>query len=84
MKLAALENLARDLVGDGASSIAFVNVQGRIAALFNTSADSETNTLAAIDYAMTLDEEIPCFVENRDGVAWDNDASDRLQREEEE
>lgn len=79
MKIAALENLARDMVGDGVSAIAFVNVEGRIAAVFNASPDSEVNTLAAIDYASMLDSEIPCFVENRDGVAWDNDASDRLQ-----
>ena len=73
-----LENLATEEVGKNSSTMIFVTEEGVVRAVFTQRSDMD----AAIEFAGRLPRRRPVVVEDHTGVAWENEASERLQQEE--
>lgn len=79
-KIPALERLATEQVGANDSSLIFVTEEGVVRAVFTRRSDMD----AAISFAEHLPSRNAVVIEDHTGVAWENEESDRRQREDEE
>ena len=79
-EIPALEKLARDEVGDDKSPPIFVTEDGVVRAVFTKRSDLD----AAINFADSLPSRHVVVVEDRTGIAWENETSEQQQMAEED
>lgn len=81
MRIAKLENLARDEVGKSGSPLLFVTRNGDVVAVF-VKTRGYVGLDEAVDFAERLGESCAVVVEDSSGVAWENGFSQRQQDQE--